>query len=861
MNKKISTLLALGLLALTACSPAASSTTSVSEPSGSETPTNPEESEMNEDLTGLDQFAEEERATYDNHFAQDDRLPGVSAVQCADPFVLRHDGRYYLYATSGGNQLLCWESDDLLHWERAGNNGNCLGGTSLVNPWAPEVTYINGKFYLISSFGGQKHSVLVSDSPTGPFVDYSTNIFQNCIDGSFFIDSDEQVYCTIASSLGIFVKRFTDDLKDFKNDRFEVTYANTKLGRWNEGPYITKRSGRYYLTWTGVDCYAPSYRVNYNYFDGESVTSIANSNAFKQKGGSILLSTDESYMGLGHSANFVGPDLDSLYVGYHDLALNYGPNGESTSNRRYFNFARLSFNGSRVVSDTGNDKEGNFVPRQPDFASRGGSGMKQEGTFLLSEASHGTSFTAEWNAKGENGKYVFGYTDSSNYGYVTASNANGLEVHVVKDGTDAVVGEAELNKDYDFNALHTYRLSYDQGQYNLYFDEIEKISLGEANLPAGRYGYEGKDSASISYSAFSNSGLGSSDALEYQKNQSLANAYDRENSVFDNGSRLAYYEEEFGSEISDNDIGYMNLEAGDRASYLMHADTESTAITLKVHSDMSGKQVGIRINDGEKTVVTIPEIDGEGFHFVDLGLFPTEVGRNRVSLYSESDTLQYSELAYEAATDTSSYRFESGLRAYNQSLTWVDHGRDRIEYTSEGMHSKGVDNDFVYIKDREDLGDVSIEADVAVNEEISDKFAHRRNALGSLTMDALDIDLAYGAGIALRVDNHEYYYGGPNFECCIDNLQGVYFGMNADKVFVKDANYAETVVVYEKEHSFPLGEKHHLKLESLDGVVTAYLDGEKLISFRPEGAPSRGKVGLYSFYTDSTYENLVVEGK
>ncbi len=817
--------------------------------------------EPQEDISALDDFDIEERATYENHFADDKRLPGVSGSQCADPFVLRFNGRYYLYATSGGASLLCWESDDLLTWTRAGNNGNVLGVTdgSLQSPWAPEVRYINGKFYLISSFSGQKHSVLVSDSPTGPFVKHSDPFYENCIDGSFFVDSDETVYCTIASSLGIIVKRFNDELTDFKNDRFDVTYQNTKLGRWNEGPYITKRSGRYYLTYTGVDCYAPSYRVNYNYFDGESLDGIFNSAAFSKQGGSILLSTGEEYMGLGHSANFLGPDLDSVYIGYHDLTLQYGRDGSSNGNRRYFNFARLSFDGSKVVSDTGNDRYGNFVPARPEFESRDGEGLAAEGDFLLSGDSHGDTFSAEWNAIGEQGRYVFSYGDEENYSYITAGNARGIEIHTVSGGADEVVGSAALNKEYDFTKLHTYRISHDAGEYNFYFDDIEKISLGKAAFKGGRFGYMGKAAEDIGYSAFSASGLGSSDSNEYQKNQSLANAYDRSASRFGNGSSLKYYEETDPDGVSYDDLGYLELKPGDRASYLFHSDSDSVHLSIRVPSSMAGKRLSVRVNASGKTDFEVPSLGEGGFYLVSLGEIACNTGKNRLSVYAEGSDFLFSEIVYGEPGAPEGYSFRSGLSAYNASLTWVDHGRDRIEYTSGGMHSKGVDNDFVYIKDALPLGDVSASVKVAVNEGLSDKMANRRNALGSLTMDSIDMDLAYGAGIAIRVENHEYYYGGSNYEAVIDNLQGLYLGMNAEKIFLKDCNFSLTETVFEKEHSFPLGEKHELKLESRDGVVSAYLDGELLTTYVSREAPARGKVGLYSFFTDSTYSDFRVE--
>ena len=46
--------------------------------------------------------------------------PVSDTVFCADPFVLHHDGRYYLYATSAGDGFKYWISEDLAHWEAKG---------------------------------------------------------------------------------------------------------------------------------------------------------------------------------------------------------------------------------------------------------------------------------------------------------------------------------------------------------------------------------------------------------------------------------------------------------------------------------------------------------------------------------------------------------------------------------------------------------------------------------------------------------------------------------------------------------------------------------------------------------------------
>lgn len=63
----------------------------------------------------------------------------------ADPFVLRYNGKYYLYCT---NPLInCWSSYDLQHWQAEGPVIDENEFPGLV-PFAPEVVYWNGFFYI-----------------------------------------------------------------------------------------------------------------------------------------------------------------------------------------------------------------------------------------------------------------------------------------------------------------------------------------------------------------------------------------------------------------------------------------------------------------------------------------------------------------------------------------------------------------------------------------------------------------------------------------------------------------------------------------------------------------------------------------
>ncbi|MBO5649008.1 MAG: family 43 glycosylhydrolase, partial [Clostridia bacterium] len=116
----------------------------------------------------------------------------VNTSEMGDPFVMRYNGMYYLYNTTAGTD--CWTSEDLINWTYA---GKCTSDAFTMIPYAPEVTYYNGKFYMCTSPDGLGHYILESDSPTGPFVTVTDN-FGLSIDGNIFIDDNGDWYFTSA---------------------------------------------------------------------------------------------------------------------------------------------------------------------------------------------------------------------------------------------------------------------------------------------------------------------------------------------------------------------------------------------------------------------------------------------------------------------------------------------------------------------------------------------------------------------------------------------------------------------------------------------------------------------------------------
>ncbi len=137
----------------------------------------------------------------------------LTDINIRDPYVLLHEGVYYLYGTRGAT---CWgeadgfdvyTSDDLENWSDAiecfHNDGTFFADR---NYWAPEVHVWNGAFYMFASFKREDicrgTAILKAESPLGPFRPHSdgnvTPAAWECLDGTFYVDPEGKpwmVFC------------------------------------------------------------------------------------------------------------------------------------------------------------------------------------------------------------------------------------------------------------------------------------------------------------------------------------------------------------------------------------------------------------------------------------------------------------------------------------------------------------------------------------------------------------------------------------------------------------------------------------------------------------------------------------------
>lgn len=250
----------------------------------------------------------------------DYQTPINPVAEGADPFILMHEGVYYLYSTNAVDQgYLVYSSTDMQTWE---NNGLCLKKEDVQGDfgfWAPEVMYYNEKFYMV--YTAEEHlGIAVSDSPLGPFTQETKGFLseEKSIDGHFFIDEDGSIYLYFVMFTGgnvIYGAKMKDDLSGYEENTvtklLEAQYPWERvMERVMEGPSMLKRDGIYYLTYSANHFQSQDYAVGY-------ATSKNPLSGFEKYIDNPILHKNGDIVGTGHHSFTTSVDGKQIYIVYH----------------------------------------------------------------------------------------------------------------------------------------------------------------------------------------------------------------------------------------------------------------------------------------------------------------------------------------------------------------------------------------------------------------------------------------------------------------------------------------------------------------------------------------------------------------
>lgn len=781
-----------------------------------------------------------------------------------DPYIFKFKGKFYLYCSTRSTSVgvKCWSSWDLTNWSY---EGLCADTSLTSGAYAPEVIYWNGTFYMYTSPNGGGHYILSAPSPTGPFT-VQTGDLEHSIDGSVFIDDDAQMYFTNAGEAGIRGSNMSGPLSI---NTTNTTISGTSLGGWTEASTIFKRNGLYYMVYTGNHVYSKGYRVHYATATAPFGPYTAGTN------NPIVLNTEGNFYALGHSTNVIGPDLDTWYIAYHNLAGTV--NG--IENVRYFNLDPVGFNGEKMLV-YGPTNWTQPAPVLPTFYDRfdrtaigtawtniNGGGhwgiynqelMYQDNKTALqwsrqvSSTTTAANYTAEFNMKemdrgGDGARFgaVFSYVDENTFGSALLSSFNNiLETDIKVNGVSIGVQSVALPAGWNHLKWHVIRVEKEETTFRIYIDGLLKATRTANITTGGSIGVTTwYDHADFGYTAFSNKVNGSGvfslykpipgiiPAVHYNEGGEGMGYHDL--TTVNAGGKYRYDNvdirdsEEGGQAVGWNKTGEwyqynVNVQAAGLYHLGLRYATTFTACKLRVYCD------GVAVSG----IVSIPATGA-------WTTWRTTVLKN-LSLPAGNHSLRLETV--EGEFDFSTLKFESGT-------TEIASGADNFDSGS-----------FSYLWNYAN-GNWTIAAGRASNAANYAKRAMGNVGWTDYTVEAdVQVPSAGNGGLIFRVRNPANSQPkDSNNSLSSNHLQGYYAGVETEGIVLGKHNYNWTTLAY-KTQALTSGQTYKLRAVLNGDNIKVYLNNmtTPVIDYTDANPIISGKAGIRSHNAVMAFDNFLI---
>ncbi len=776
---------------------------------------------------GEEKYTFAETGTYKNHIEVEGQwgqttYTGGGAYGIGDPFVMRFDGKYYMYPSSAIGDgveaaVKVYESEDLVNWTY---KGNAATGAEVAGAYAPEVVYYNGTFYMTESPEGKGHYLLASDSPTGPFTPITGNFGRN-IDGSFYVGDDGKLYFLYPANNVIQIAEIDTETM---LPGIETALPAT-LNGWTEGPGLFRRGDILYLTYAGNGVTSEGYRVGYSYSLGEDPMGeyvLPENNLVLLKAGK------GEFGGLGHSSNVIGPNLDSWYTAYHNLVATAGP-------QRCLMIDRLVTNGAQLLANGPTYSEA-AAPGRPDFETRDVS----DG--FVSDRSTADIYTIEYNvtpAAGSEMNFLFAYKDEKNYAAVRWNmSEETVTLLNVKDGKKNTVQSSDI-VGLVSSKLHTIRVEKGADKLEVYVDGMQKLESSAEGIGEGRIGVKGE--AAYSYTAFANDAYGTSDfeavknlpsafpAVHYLKGENRGWSIKNAKAV-EGGIRLNEAENTVKNQ-ADAVTALVLDTANDWVKYAVNATEESYyGLAGTVTSASAGARLQVIVDEKDIYTFTVPEAGDVEAEYVKLmlGEFPLTAGNHTLKIRLCQGRLEVQTFEMQP-TNPSRITYENGMDEMNEK-GWSYVGNWKIV---DGAHTtRSGDTAFAYAGD-DKMTDFSLEVEVALLEEAS----------------------MYDGGLLLRAKNHSI-----SSAQVAESLQGYYLAIRNDQITLNRYNYGmETLDLVSAD--LIKGEYYKIKVIMKNNHISVYVDDMETpaMDYYDSNAFLSGQIALCSYKAGIGFRNVKIE--
>ncbi|MPY62651.1 family 43 glycosylhydrolase [Streptomyces spongiae] len=281
----------------------------------------------------------------------------VKAQKGADPWLEYYNGNYYLVTTTFTNKLLMRKSPTLAGLSTAPSVeiwSDTTAGRN-ANIWAPEIHFLDGKWYLYYSAGQsgaaccdtQRTHVLESSGsdPMGTYTYKNSLTGSNLTPGGWLIDAsvlkhDNKLYLVGSG----FINGSTQSLviaplsNPYTLASSTFTIISSPTLSWetsgnpvNEGPEPLYHDGRTFLTFSASSCQTPDYKLGQLELTGSDPLKAA---SWTKKQTPVFQRNDAAGVyGPGHNGFFTSPDGTENWIVYHGNSASNGGCGNGRTTR------------------------------------------------------------------------------------------------------------------------------------------------------------------------------------------------------------------------------------------------------------------------------------------------------------------------------------------------------------------------------------------------------------------------------------------------------------------------------------------------------------------------------------------------
>ena len=799
---------------------------------------------------------------YNNNDYNDYVFNGASQIKnqwpdhgISSPFILRHNGVYYLYSSTTPNSnesgVRAWYSDDLLNWKVVKTEGLKDGyvvpttAGETLKARAPEVYYYNGQFYMYESYNdGKGHFILKSDSPTGPFTSITNAAIDGEYDGTLVFDKNENPYFLTAYRNNINISTM-EGMESIIDTNLKVEGTDRYDGMFTESPAVFDYLGKYYLLYSSSYAKTDGYQISYAVSDGwTDYTPSGLASSFRKGSNSTLLinaDKEEGFTGLGHPSVVLGPDLDSYYIAYDCI-------DNIKNNLHSFNLDRLLISGDTLT--TKHQRFNSIAPHRPAFETQGQEGFVESGNYLLSENATKDIFSVEYNFKdAQNSELIFSYIDDNNYSYLKVDMQKALSIYQKVNGQDTLVAKEDFFNYLSNDVLHTIRLNYRDHQLDVHFENSLKFSNLDIDLTAGKVGYKKADNLVIGYTSFSNvaRGLASQNDIKNAECEIPASLY-LENNAIEGVS--SYYFNSGSGPVSD---GLQLKQKYDYARYLLNFNSDSLyGLELYLNKDNCNKKIALEIDDGEDIELVIPNIKNVEDQYVKVlvGNIEIKKGVHQIKIQNLDESFSFVNFKF-IKKAASNYSLFASLNNEQQIRGLSFKGDCRWNFINDQLVSYDNYRNIVLTKENH-LSNFNMSIDMALT--------------GS---DSIFAESSQ-SGIIFRCSNYVSYedYMIDHSDVTMWNnrkydVQGYYLSFTSRKIvlYKLDNGVNKMEALETVDQSIGSKKKHNIILKVQDNQFDLFIDNKFAHTFYDVNSFTSGAVGLYATGAEVTYSNLAIEGK